>query len=277
MAAQPPVKIPLPPGCTSSIANAINSNGDVVRWKLQGANDVNDGGMVVGLGLFLGQTVGSWDLCTCLHNPLRGDSERLLAGDQTRLCCHNSTPPLTAFACQGLSAARRQRIDSAVEAAGQRPASPYEAWIAADPSPGGVRVLITGPRGFERKVAFAVGRSAGPERIVRSAARRRRAAAQRKRWVAARKAKAAATPTPAKAARKKRRLSPEGRARIVVATKRRWAAVRKPKPAKTAAAKLGLKRAARTIVAKNPTPTVAPWKAAIRTKAAPRRPSRNAT
>jgi hypothetical protein len=98
----------------------------------------------------------------------------LLAGDQTRLCCHNSTPPLTAFACQGLSAARRQRIDSAVEAAGQRPASPYEAWIAADPSPGGVRVLITGPRGFERKGAFAVGRSAGPERIVRSAARRRR-------------------------------------------------------------------------------------------------------
>lgn len=30
----------------------------------------------------------------------------------------------------------------------------YEAWIAADPSRAGVRVLITGPQGFERTLQF---------------------------------------------------------------------------------------------------------------------------
>jgi hypothetical protein len=40
-------------------------------------------------------------------------------------------------------------------AAGQRLAQPFEAWIAADPSRGGVPVLITVPQGFERTVAFA--------------------------------------------------------------------------------------------------------------------------
>ena len=55
------------------------------------------------------------------------------------------------------------------------------------------------------------------------------AAAQRKRWAVTRKAKAAeaAAPVPAKTAREKRRLSPEGRARIIAATKKRWAALRK--------------------------------------------------
>jgi hypothetical protein len=53
------------------------------------------------------------------------------------------------------SATRRERIEAAVEAAGQRLAQPQEAWIAADPSRGGVRVLITGPPGLERTVAFA--------------------------------------------------------------------------------------------------------------------------
>jgi hypothetical protein len=50
------------------------------------------------------------------------------------------------------------------------------------------------------------------------------AAAQRKRWAGGRKAKvaAAATLAPAKAVRKKRRLSPEGRVRIIAATERRW-------------------------------------------------------
>jgi hypothetical protein len=33
-------------------------------------------------------------------------------------------------------------------------ARPFEAWIAADPARGGLRVLITGPQGFERSVAF---------------------------------------------------------------------------------------------------------------------------
>jgi hypothetical protein len=42
--------------------------------------------------------------------------------------------PLTVFDCQGIAAARRQRIEAAVEAAaGQRRTQPYEAWIAADP------------------------------------------------------------------------------------------------------------------------------------------------
>ena len=65
--------------------------------------------------------------------------------------------------------------------------------------------------------------------------------------------------TPAK---KKRRLSPEGRARIVAATKQRWAAKRKVEAAaKPAAAKSGLKRAAQSIAAKKSKPAVAPRKA----------------
>jgi hypothetical protein len=64
--------------------------------------------------------------------------------------------PLTVFDCKGISATRRARIEAAVEAAGQHLAQPYEGWIAADPSRGGVRVLITGPQGFERTVTFAV-------------------------------------------------------------------------------------------------------------------------
>jgi hypothetical protein len=42
-----------------------------------------------------------------------------------------------------------------VEAGGKHTREPYEAWIAADPFQGGVRVLITGPYGFERTVEFA--------------------------------------------------------------------------------------------------------------------------
>jgi hypothetical protein len=64
--------------------------------------------------------------------------------------------PLTVFDCKGVSATRRERIQAAVEAAGQHLAQPYEAWIAADPFRGGVRVLITGPQGFERAVTFAL-------------------------------------------------------------------------------------------------------------------------
>jgi hypothetical protein len=71
--------------------------------------------------------------------------------------------------------------------------------------------------------------TAAPKRMASLAARRRMATAQRKRWAGARKAKAesAATPAPARAAKKKRRLSPEGRARIIAATKRRWATARR--------------------------------------------------
>ena len=64
--------------------------------------------------------------------------------------------PLTVFACKGIAATRRERIEAAVEAAGQHLAQPYEGWIAADPFRGGVRVLITGPQGFERTVTFVL-------------------------------------------------------------------------------------------------------------------------
>jgi hypothetical protein len=50
-----------------------------------------------------------------------------------------------------------QRIAAAVAAAGQRLGQPFRAWIAADPFQGGVRVLITGPQGFERTVAITLG------------------------------------------------------------------------------------------------------------------------
>ena len=63
--------------------------------------------------------------------------------------------PLPAVACKGISAARRERIEAAVEAAGQRLAPPYEAWIAADLFRGGVRLLIIGPQGRERTFPFA--------------------------------------------------------------------------------------------------------------------------
>ena len=62
--------------------------------------------------------------------------------------------PLTVFDRKGISATRRERIEAAVEAAGQHLAQPYEGWIAADLFRGGVRVLITGPQGFERTATF---------------------------------------------------------------------------------------------------------------------------
>lgn len=67
--------------------------------------------------------------------------------------------PLTVFDCKGISATRLESIEAAVEAAGQHIAERYEGWIAADPFRGGVRVLITGPLGFERTVMFALDES----------------------------------------------------------------------------------------------------------------------
>jgi hypothetical protein len=64
--------------------------------------------------------------------------------------------PLTVFDCKGIPAIRRERIEAAVEAGGRHAAQPYEGWIAADPFRGGVRVLVTGPQGFERTVTFAL-------------------------------------------------------------------------------------------------------------------------
>jgi hypothetical protein len=64
--------------------------------------------------------------------------------------------PLTIFATKGVPGSRRERIEAAVVAGGKHARSPHEAWISADPFNGGFRVLITGPHGFERTVAFAI-------------------------------------------------------------------------------------------------------------------------
>jgi hypothetical protein len=64
--------------------------------------------------------------------------------------------PLTVFDIKGVPGARRERIEAAVVAGGRHAPGPHEAWIAADPFNGGFRVLITGPDGFERTVAFAI-------------------------------------------------------------------------------------------------------------------------
>ena len=62
--------------------------------------------------------------------------------------------PLTVFDCKGIPATQRERIEAAVEAAGRHLTRPFEAWIVAEPLRGGVRVLITGPQGFDRTVTF---------------------------------------------------------------------------------------------------------------------------
>ena len=64
--------------------------------------------------------------------------------------------PLTVFDCKGISATRRERIEAAETAAGKHSSLPYGGWIAADTFRGGVRVLITGPQGFERPVTFSL-------------------------------------------------------------------------------------------------------------------------
>jgi hypothetical protein len=62
--------------------------------------------------------------------------------------------PLIVFETKGIPATRRERVEAAVEAGGRHVKESYEGWIAADPFRGGVRVLITGPQGFERTVMF---------------------------------------------------------------------------------------------------------------------------
>jgi hypothetical protein len=64
--------------------------------------------------------------------------------------------PLTVFQIKGVPGHRRERIEAAVVAGGRHASGPHEAWIAVDPFRGGVKVLITGPHGFERTVTFAV-------------------------------------------------------------------------------------------------------------------------
>jgi hypothetical protein len=64
--------------------------------------------------------------------------------------------PLTVFDIKGIPGHRRERIEAAVVAGGKHATGPHEAWIATDLSMGGVRVLITGPQGFERVVTFTL-------------------------------------------------------------------------------------------------------------------------
>jgi len=62
--------------------------------------------------------------------------------------------PLTVFNAEGVPANQRESIECAVVAGGKHLSVSYEAWIAADPFRGGLRVLITGPQGCERVVQF---------------------------------------------------------------------------------------------------------------------------
>jgi hypothetical protein len=62
--------------------------------------------------------------------------------------------PLTVLDCKGIPTSRRARIEGAVVAAGRSLTQPYEAWMAADIRRGVVRVMITGPQGFDRTVTF---------------------------------------------------------------------------------------------------------------------------
>ena len=62
--------------------------------------------------------------------------------------------PLTIFHCKGIPVLRSERIESAAVAGARHRADVYEG--ATDPFHGDVRVIITGPHGFERRVAFAI-------------------------------------------------------------------------------------------------------------------------
>ena len=64
--------------------------------------------------------------------------------------------PVTVFQIKGVPGHRRERIEAAVVAGGRHASGPHEAWIAADPFRGGVKMLITGRHGFERTVSFAL-------------------------------------------------------------------------------------------------------------------------
>ena len=73
---------------------------------------------------------------------------------------HLSEVPVTVFDTKGIPAARRETIEAAVVSGGQHATGPHEAWISADPFRGGVRVLITGPHGFERTLVVAIDEAA---------------------------------------------------------------------------------------------------------------------
>jgi hypothetical protein len=90
-------------------------------------------------------------------------------GFTDRWRCRPGAPhatPLTVFDCQGVSATRRERVEAPVEAAGQRLAPPYEAWIAAG-LPGAALPSRV------RRASKGRSRSRATKRIARSAAGRR--------------------------------------------------------------------------------------------------------
>lgn len=64
------------------------------------------------------------------------------------------TVPLTIFDIKGIPATRREGIVVAVEAGGKHVKNAFEAWISTAFREG-IRVVITGPDGFERAVQFA--------------------------------------------------------------------------------------------------------------------------
>jgi hypothetical protein len=57
---------------------------------------------------------------------------------------------------RGLSASRRERIEPAVATGGKHVTGLYEAWISVD-TRWNVKVMVTGPQGFERRVMFEFG------------------------------------------------------------------------------------------------------------------------
>ena len=64
--------------------------------------------------------------------------------------------PIIIFDTKGIPATRRERIETAIVAAGRNLTAPHEAWIAADLFRGGFKVLLTGPHGLEPSVSFVL-------------------------------------------------------------------------------------------------------------------------
>jgi hypothetical protein len=65
--------------------------------------------------------------------------------------------PLTVFDIKGIRCHRCERIEAAVVAGGKHATGPHESGSRPMCLRGGIRVLITGPQGFERVVTFALG------------------------------------------------------------------------------------------------------------------------
>ena len=86
--------------------------------------------------------------------------------------------------------------------------------------------------GFAPPAATEPASSEPPTRAVSGSRRNGRSEGQKKRWAAKKAAEAAPAVTQAKAARRKVRLTPEGRRRLAEAMKRRWAVKRTAAQAK---------------------------------------------